>query len=122
MAIARFEPEAALRELVHVLQQLDGALEHAGKIEQRVRLERALVLAQRDREDPPDAARHHDVQIAPERANRLGHDRRDRRRAGAMPLPRVVGAAVGRREAGAGESLAARLAVLRQEVGAQRDR
>ena len=91
VAVARLEPEAALRELVHVLQQLDRALEHAGEIEQRVRLERALILLQRDREDPPDAARHDDVQIAPERADRLGDGRRDLRRARAMALPRVVG-------------------------------
>ena len=74
--VARFEPVAAPRELVHLLQQLDCALEHAGEIEQRVRIERPLVLMQRDGEDPPDAARHDDVQIAPERANGLGHGRR----------------------------------------------
>ena len=45
VAMARFEPQAALGELVHVLEQLHRALEHAGKIEQRVRLERVLVLA-----------------------------------------------------------------------------
>ena len=61
------------RELVHVLEQLDRALEDAGEIEQRVRVERVLILLQRDREDPPDAARHDGVQIAPERADRLAH-------------------------------------------------
>ena len=45
MAILRFEPKAALRELVHVFEQLDRPFEHTGKIEQRMRIERSLILA-----------------------------------------------------------------------------
>ena len=116
VAIPRFEPEAALRELVHVLEQLDGPFEHSGKVEKRPRIERALVLGQRHRKDSPDTTRHHDVQIAAERSNRLGHDRRNRRRTGAMALPGIVGPAIGCRETGAGESLAARTAVLGEKV------
>jgi len=51
MAMARFETEAALGELVHVLEQLHGALEDAGEIEQRVRVQRVLIALHRDRED-----------------------------------------------------------------------
>ena len=45
VAIARLEAEPALRELVHVLEQLHRALEHAGEIEQGARLERAAGTA-----------------------------------------------------------------------------
>ena len=47
--VAGFEPVSAARELVHLLQQVDGVLEHAGEIEQRARVERPLVLRDRDR-------------------------------------------------------------------------
>ena len=119
VAMARFEAEAALGELVHVLEQLDRALEHAGEVEQRVRLQRVLVLPHRDREDPPDPARHDGVEIAAERADRLVHRRRDLRRRRAVALPRVGRIAVVGVEAGPRELLAARLAFLGQEVGAQ---
>ena len=42
--IAGFEPVPAARELVHLLQQVDGLLEHAGEIEQSPRGKRPLVL------------------------------------------------------------------------------
>ena len=86
-----------------------------------MRLERLLVLLQRHGEDAPDAARHHDVQVAPEgRGSPRATSGAIRGRLGAMPLPGVGGcrsrSAV---NAGAGELVAARLALLRQKVGAQ---
>ena len=119
VAMTRLEPETALGELVHLLEQLDGALEHAGEIEQRVRIERVLVLPQRDREDPPDAARHHRVEIAPEGADGRVHGRREPKGGRAVTLPGVRRVAVVGGEAGAGELLAARLPFLGQEVGAK---
>ena len=77
VAVARLEPKAALGEFVELLQQRHRPLEHAGEVEQGVRIERALVLLQRDREDPPDAARHDDVEVAAEAANGVGDQRRD---------------------------------------------
>ena len=50
------EPQPGFRELVEVPQQLQRSLEHSGKIDERVRLERPLILAERDGEDPPDTA------------------------------------------------------------------
>jgi hypothetical protein len=94
VAVARFDAQPALRKLVQVLQQLDGAFQDAGKVQQRVRFQRVLVLTQRHREDPPDAARHHGVQVAPESADGVGHERRQRRRRRPMPPPRVVRVAV----------------------------
>ena len=119
VAVARFDAQPALRKLVQVLQQLDGAFQDAGKVEQRVRFQRVLVLTQRHREDPPDAARHHGVQVAPESADGVGHERRQRRRRRPMPPPRVVRVAVRGVERRAREALAARFAVLREEIGAQ---
>ena len=66
VVVARLEPEAALRELVHLPQQVERPLQHVGKIEHRSLVERLAVLRQRDREHPLDAARQHDVQIARE--------------------------------------------------------
>ena len=40
VAVARLELVAALRELVHVLEELNGPLEDAREIEQRARVER----------------------------------------------------------------------------------
>ncbi len=119
VAVPTFEAVPALGEFVHVLQQPDRALEHTGKVEQRVPVERVLVLPQGHGEDAPHAARHDDIQVAPERPDRLGNRRRNR--LGCLPMapPRVLVVAVGRRKAGAREVLAARLAGLRQEVGAQ---
>ena len=117
--MARFEAQTALGEFVHVLQQLHRALEHAGKIEQRVRFERVLVLLERDRENPPHATRHDGVEIAAERADRLVHRGRNLRRRGAVPFPRIGRITILGIEAGAHELVAARLAVLREEIGAQ---
>jgi hypothetical protein len=109
MTVARLEPQAALRELIHILQQLDGPLEHPGEIEQRVRLQRVGVLLERDGENPPHAARHDGVQIAPEAPDLARDERRDLRGRGPMALPGVRAVAVVGREAGAGELVAARL-------------
>ena len=56
VVVAPFEAVAALRELVHPPEQLDGALEDVREIEQRSLVERLLVLRQRDREHRADAA------------------------------------------------------------------
>ena len=64
VVVARFEPEAALRELVHLPEQIEGALEHVREVEHRALLERLAILRQRNREHPPDAARQHDVEVA----------------------------------------------------------
>ena len=99
--------------------QLHRALEHAGKVEQGVRFERVLVLLERDREDPPHATRHDRVEIAAERADRLVYRRRNLRGRGTVPLPRIGRVAILGTEAGAHEFVAARFAVLREEIGAQ---
>src|SRR5262249_30433042 len=112
----RFEPEAALGELVHALEELHGALEHTRKIEQRSGVERALILRQRHGKDSPDAARHHHVQVAAKRPDGLRNDRRDRGRTRAMPFPRIVGPAIGGGETSAGEALAAWTSVLGEEI------
>ena len=119
VAVPGFEAVPALRELVHLLQQPDCPLEHAGKIDERVAVERALVLPQRNREDTPQSARHDDVQVATERPDGLRDPRRERLRGLTMPPPGVFSVAIGSREAGTHEVLAARLTVLLEEVGAQ---
>ena len=53
VVVARLEAVAAARELVHLLQQMDRPLEHAGEIEQGVRLQRLLIGRQRHGEDAP---------------------------------------------------------------------
>ncbi len=80
VVVSRLELVPAAREFLHLPQQIERTREHAGKIEQRAGVQRALILRHRDREHPPDAARQHDVQIAPERAHRLHNRRRDARR------------------------------------------
>ena len=77
MVIARLEPVAALRKLIHPPQQVQGALKHVGKIEHRPGSELALVLRDRDRKHPLRTAREHHVQVAVERRQRLGHRRRE---------------------------------------------
>ena len=116
--VARLEPQPGLGKLVEILQQLDGAFDQTGKVDQRVVLERALIFGQRDGEDPPHATREHDIEIAPERTDGAGDGRRDPRRLGPVTSPRVIGIAVLAGKAGADESLAARFAVLRHEVRA----
>src|SRR5262249_14872483 len=73
MLISRLESKAAFGKLVHLPQQLDSSLQDAREIDERVRLQRALVCAERDGIDPPDTARHHDVQIATKASNSFGN-------------------------------------------------
>ena len=44
VVIARLEPVAALRELLHLPQQVERAQQHVGEVEHRVRVERAPIL------------------------------------------------------------------------------
>ena len=67
VVVARLEAITALSELVHLTQQIQRALKDVREIEHRALVERAPVLRQGDREHPPDAARHHRVQVACER-------------------------------------------------------
>src|SRR6185436_17768096 len=60
---------AALRELVHPAQELHGALQHVGEVEQRSLVQRGLILRERDREHPADAACEHHVEVAAEGAH-----------------------------------------------------
>src|SRR5262249_46908083 len=64
MAVFRFEPEPAVGKLVHVLQQCQRALEHTRKVHERAGVEGPLIMRQRDRKYPEDAARQDDVQVA----------------------------------------------------------
>ena len=64
VVIARLEAVAALRELVHLPQQLERPLEHVCEIENRVRIQRAAVLASRAIAiHAEDAARHQHIQV-----------------------------------------------------------
>ena len=67
VVVAGLEAITALRELVHLAQQIQRALQDVREIEHRALVERAPVLRQRDREHPPDAPRHDGVQVARER-------------------------------------------------------
>ena len=84
-----------------------------------MRIERPLILTQHDRKDAPDAARQHDVQVAPESRHDIGHRRRKLRCHLTMTPPRVLARAVVLLEDRAGEVLSARPPVLRQEVAAK---
>ena len=112
VVVARLEPVAALRELLHLPQQVERAQQQIREIEHGVRVERPAVLRLGDAEHPPDAARHEHVQIAAKRARTpVGRRPRDRRRgpdACASRPRRECALRIGRP--------AARLAVLRQEV------
>src|SRR5262245_3326016 len=57
VTVPGFEPQAALRELIEIPEQLDGALEDTGEIDERVRIEGPLILVECDGEDSPHAAR-----------------------------------------------------------------
>ena len=116
VVVARLQPVSAAGELVHLFQQVDRPLEHAGKIEERAGVERTPVLGGGHGKHPPDAARQDDVQIAPKGADGIGNRRRDGRRGGSMLLPGGLRVAMGRPEHGSGESLTTRLAVLGQKI------
>ena len=62
--VARLEPIAAARELLHLAEQRQRALEQVGEVEHAVLVERAAVLVLRDREQPAHAARQHQVDVA----------------------------------------------------------
>src|ERR1700680_706858 len=110
MPVPGFETEAALRELLHVPEQRHGPLEHTGEIQERVRVQRSLILSQGGREDSPDTARQDDVQIAAEGPDHSGHGPGNLRRRLTMPFPGLLRVAVHTLEAGAGKGLLARLA------------
>ena len=115
VVIPRFETVAALRELVHLAQQVEGALEHVRKIQHRALVERPPILRERDSEHALDAARHDRVEIAGEARHHpfdRGAELRDRL---AMPAGRVRRRIV-LRLVGMDRAGRARPAVARQEV------
>ena len=117
--VARLELVAAPRELLHLLEQIDGARQDLGEIQDRVLFERADVLRDRDVEDAPDAARENRVQVAAEPPNEVGDRARDLGGGQAVALPGLRGGAVVDLVAGAREVAFARLAVLLDEIRAQ---
>ena len=90
VVVARLEPVAALRELVHLAQQVERALEDVGEIQHRPLVEGAAVLRERDAEHAPDAARHDGVEVARERRHDALDRRAELRDRGAM-APRRLG-------------------------------
>ena len=112
VVVAGLEQVAALRELVHLLEQFERAPERVRKIDDGVRRERAAVLLEREREEARDAAREHDVQVAPEAREVVGEARGQPHRAFTVPAPGVRAVAVGRGVA----PLRARLPLLGEEV------
>ena len=70
VVVARLEPVAAPREILHPSEQVERLEQEIREIKHRVRIERSAVLRIGDAEHPPDAARHEHVQIA---AKRLRH-------------------------------------------------
>ena len=115
--VARLEPEAALRELVHLPQQVERALEHVREVEDRALLERRRYCVERDREHPPDAAREDDVEVAREREDHAARcaARSGRRRAGAASTPPATDSRARSCRGGIAAGLA-RVAVRRQEM------
>ena len=77
--IPRLEPIARARELVHLPQQVDRALEEIGEIEQRARLQLAAVLGDADAKEAPHAAHERHVHVAIEAGQHFVHDGRHRR-------------------------------------------
>ena len=118
VVVAGLEAVAAAGELVHLFQQVHGTLEEPGEVDQRAGVEGARVFRQGDRKHPPNPARQDDVQVAPEGAERLGHEWSDRRSRFPVPLPIDGRRAVARIEGSALETLRAWLAFLRQKIGA----
>ena len=113
----RFEAIAALRELVHLPQQLQRLLEHVGKIEDGPFLEGAAVLVERHGEHPPHPPRQHHVEIAIEREHHLLDSRRGSEDRIAMALHRVFRRVVGL-VVGIDARTLARLALVGQKVPA----
>src|SRR5689334_12351950 len=100
MVIARLEAVPAACELVHLLQQTDGALEHSGEIDDAVGVERPLELRHGDAKHLPDPAGQDHIEIATKRADRLGDWRSDAAAGLAVALPHRVRFAVGAAESG----------------------
>ena len=91
VVVARLEPVAALRELVHLPQQLDGALEQLGEVDDVVLVQRAPVLVAGHREHRCDAAREQHVEVAGEALERREHRRRAVLARLRVPLPAGLG-------------------------------
>ncbi len=64
MVIPGLESIAALRELVHLTQEIERALKDIREVEHRARIERTPVLRERDGEHASDAASHDRVEVA----------------------------------------------------------
>ena len=91
--VARFESIPAARELLHLPEQLQRALEQIGEIEHAVLVERAAVFVLRDREQPSHAARQDQVDVALEGLDRGLHVRAESGHDHLVTL--VVGGAIG---------------------------
>ena len=74
--VPRLEQVAAAGELVHVAEQRLRADEQLAEVEDAAHLERAAVAGRGDAEHLPHGAREDGVQVAAERADRVGHGRR----------------------------------------------
>src|SRR6476469_3281503 len=66
MVITRFQPESALRELVHLTKQVERALQHVAEIQNRSLVQGPPVLIERDLEHLPDTACQDSVEIPSE--------------------------------------------------------
>ena len=84
--VARLQPVAAARELLHLRQQPQRALEQVGKVERALLVERAPVLVLRHREQPPDAAGQHQVDVGAELLPRGLHVRPQAKDAGLVAV------------------------------------
>ena len=115
VVVARLEAVPALRELLHLPQQVERAQQHVGEVEHGVGVERPPVLGLGDAEHPPDSARHEHVEIALVAQERLLHSWRVIDDEVAVRAPVRLGRELGLRVHQPGP----RLAFLRQEVLAQ---
>ena len=68
--VSRLEPIAAARELFHLPEQLERALEQIREIEHTMLVERAAVFVLGNREQPANAAGEDQVDVAAERIDR----------------------------------------------------
>ena len=76
VVVPRLEPIAGARELVHLAQQVDGALEDIGEVEQRARLELASILRHADAEEALHTQHERHVHVAIEASQQFVDDRR----------------------------------------------
>ena len=112
VVVARLQAIAALRELLHVAQQIERAQQQVREVEHGVRIERAPVFGLGDAVHPQDAARHEDVQVPFVARDGLLHRRRVADHEIAMRGPGGLADEPILVE----RALLARLAVLRQEI------